>query len=108
MLFTKQCGCKVAVRVYKCLLLTDSHQISKFSIHYTPEEHSLSHAPILYYMSILFITTQLHLVRLKLVPPYTQLAKPFICLYNVGVVFGEHEDSRSNQSEDQSNSEECF
>ena len=38
----------------------------------------------------------------------TQLAKPFISLYNVGVVFGEHEDSWSNKSDDQSDSEECF
>ena len=39
-----------------CLKLTDSHLTSKFIIHYIPEEHSLSHAPILYYMPILFIT----------------------------------------------------
>ena len=32
----------------------------------------------------------------------------FICLYNVRVVFGEHEDSRSNESDDQSGSEECL
>ena len=35
-----------------------------------------------------------------------QEAKPLICLYNVGVEFGEHEDSRSNESDDQSDSEE--
>ena len=28
---------------------------------------------------------------------HTHSAKPCICLYNVGVVFGKHEDSRNNQ-----------
>ena len=39
---------------------------------------------------------------------HTQLDKPFICLHSVGVVFGEHEDSRSDDPSNQSDSEECF
>ena len=55
-----------------CLKLTDSHLTSKFIINYTPEEHSLSHAPILYYMPILFHHKSNYvLLRLKLVPPHT-------------------------------------
>ena len=81
--------------------------MSKFNIHYTLEEHSLSHAPILYYMPIIFITT-LTTSCMTQTCSSTHSVKPFICLYNVVVVFGECEDCRSNQSDDLSDSEECF